>query len=80
VPSLRLAPTGQDLLEILDDRYGRSANLVVTQVPVAEWHARFPDPTIADAILDRLIHNAYRLTLKGESRRKVDSALPMPTA
>jgi DNA replication protein DnaC len=70
----------QDLLEILDDRYGRSATLVATQVPVAEWHARFPDPTIADAILDRLVHNAYRLTLKGESRRKVDSALPMPTA
>jgi DNA replication protein DnaC len=69
----------QDLLEILDDRYGRSATLVATQVPVAEWHARFPDPTIADAILDRLVHNAYRLTLKGESRRKVDSALPMPT-
>jgi hypothetical protein len=52
---------------------------VATQVTVAEWHARFPDPTIADAILDRLVHNAYRLALKGESRRKVDSALPMPT-
>jgi len=72
-------PQSQDLLEILDDRYGRSSTLVATQVPVAEWHARFPDPTIADAILDRLVHNAYRLTLKGESRRKVDSPLPMPT-
>jgi DNA replication protein DnaC len=70
----------QDLLEILDDRYGRSSTLVATQVPVAEWHARFPDPTIGDAILDRLVHNAYRLTLKGESRRKVDSPLPMPTS
>jgi DNA replication protein DnaC len=69
----------QDLLEILDDRYGRSSTLVATQVPVAEWHARFPDPTIGDAILDRLVHNAYRLALEGESRRKVDSALPMPT-
>ena len=69
----------QDLLEIVDDRYGRSSTLLATQVPVAEWHARFPDPTIGDAILDRLVHNAYRLTLKGESRRKVDSALPMPT-
>lgn len=69
----------QDLLEILDDRYGRSATLVATQVPVSEWHARFPDPTIADAILDRLVHNAYRLTLRGESRRKTDSPLPMPT-
>ena len=69
----------QDLLEILDDRYGRASTLVATQVPVAEWHARFPDPTIGDAILDRLVHNAYRLALKGESRRKVDFALPMPS-
>jgi len=69
----------QDLLEILDDRYGRSSTLVVTQVPVAEWHARFPDPTIGDAILDRLVHNAYRLCLKGESRRKTNSPLPMST-
>jgi DNA replication protein DnaC len=69
----------QDLLEILDDRYGRSATLVATQVPVVEWHARFPDPTIGDAILDRLIHNAYRLNLQGESRRKLDSPLPMST-
>ena len=69
----------QDLLEILDDRYGRSSTMVATQVPVAEWHVRFPDPTIGDAILDRLIHNAYRLNLKGESRRKVNSHLTMPT-
>ena len=47
----------QHLLEILDDRYGRSSTLVATQVPVAEWHVRFPDPTIGDAILDRLVHN-----------------------
>jgi DNA replication protein DnaC len=72
-------PQSQDLLEILDDRYDRSSTLVVTQVPVAEWHARFPDPTIGDAILDRLVHNAYRLCLKGESRRKLNSPLPMST-
>ena len=69
----------QDLLEILDDRYGRSSTLVATQVPVADWHARFPDPTIGDVILDRLVHNAYRLEPTGESRRKLDSPLPMPT-
>ncbi len=69
----------QDLLELFDDRYGRSSTLVATQVPVAEWHARFPDPTIGDAILDRLVHNAYRLNLKGESRRKINSPLTMPT-
>lgn len=69
----------QDLLEILDDRYGRASTMIATQVPVAEWHVRFPDPTIGDAILDRLVHNAYRLNLKGESRRKVNSPLTMPT-
>lgn len=69
----------QDLLEILDDRYGRSSTTVATQVPVAEWHVRFPDPTIDDAILDRLVHNAYRLNLKGESRRKLNSHLTMST-
>lgn len=65
----------KELLEILDDRYGRSATLVVTQVPVTDWHSRLPDPTLADAILDRLIHNAYRLELKGDSMRKVHSPL-----
>jgi len=72
-------PQSQDLLEILDDRYGRSSTLVATQVPIAEWHARFPDPTIGDAILDRLVHNAYRLSLEGESRRKIGSPLSMST-
>jgi DNA replication protein DnaC len=71
-------PQSQDLLEILDDRYGRSSTLLVTQVPVADWHARFPDPTLGDAILDRMVHNAYRINLKGESRRKSKSPLPMP--
>jgi DNA replication protein DnaC len=69
----------QDLLEILDDRYGRSSTMVATQVPIADWHARFPDPTIGDAILDRLVHNAHRLALQGESRRKIHSPLSMTT-
>jgi DNA replication protein DnaC len=63
------------LLEILDDRYGLSATMVVTQIPVADWHLRFPDPTLADAISDRLIHSAYRLDLKGDSMRKIHSPL-----
>jgi DNA replication protein DnaC len=58
----------QDLLEILDDRYDRLSTMVVTQVPVLDWHARFPDPTIGDAVLDRLIHNAYRIKYKRRSR------------
>lgn len=65
----------QDLLEILDDRYGRSSTLVSTQVPVSDWHSRIPDPTLSDSILDRLVHNAYRLNLKGDSMRKVHSPL-----
>jgi DNA replication protein DnaC len=65
----------KDLLEILDDRYGRTATLVATQVPVNEWHARIPDPTLADSVLDRLIHNAFRLNLSGDSMRKVHSPL-----
>lgn len=67
----------RELLEILDDRYGCSATAVVTQVPVADWHSRIPDPTLSDAVLDRLVHNAYRLELEGESMRKVHSPLPM---
>ena len=67
----------RDLLEVLDDRYGRRSTLLAGQVPVADWHSRFPDPTLADAILDRLVHNAYRLELKGESQRKTRSPLAM---
>lgn len=69
----------RDLLEILDDRYGRSSTLVATQIPIEDWHAQFPDPTLGDAILDRLVHNAYRLELKGESMRKTRSLLPSLT-
>jgi DNA replication protein DnaC len=65
----------RDLLEVLDDRFGQRATLLASQVPVSDWHVRFPDPTLADAILDRFIHNAYRLELQGESQRKLRSAL-----
>ena len=67
----------QDLLDILDDRYGHSSTMVITQVPVEVYHERIPDPTLADAILDRLVNNAYRLQLSGESQRRLRSALPM---
>jgi DNA replication protein DnaC len=63
----------RDLLEILDDRYDRRSTLITSQIPVEQWHTYLQDPTIADAILDRLIHNSYRLTLKGESMRKQKS-------
>jgi DNA replication protein DnaC len=61
----------RDILEVLDDRYSRSSTLILSQIPVASWHARLGDPTLADALLDRLVHNAYRFELKGESRRKL---------
>ena len=63
--------SAQDLLEVFDDRFGKSATIIISQVPVSDWHARFPDPTLADAILDRTIHNAYKLTLLGDSQRKL---------
>ncbi len=60
----------RDLLEIMDDRHGKGSTIVTSQVPVDHWHEVIGDPTIADAILDRLVHNAHRLVLKGESLRK----------
>jgi DNA replication protein DnaC len=69
-----LAPmTGEhsrDFLEILDDRYDRRSTLVVSQLPVDQWHQVMPEPTIADAALDRLVHNAHRIGMTGESVRK----------
>jgi DNA replication protein DnaC len=59
-----------DLLEILEDRYERRSTLVTSQLPVGHWHEVIGDPTLADAILDRLVHNAHKLALKGESMRK----------
>lgn len=60
----------RDLFEILEDRYDLRATLVTSQLPVPKWHALIGDPTLADALLDRLLHNAHKLTLKGESMRK----------
>ena len=64
-----------DLLEILEDRHGLHSTLVTSQVPVKHWHEVVDDPTLADAILDRLVHNAYKLVLDGESMRKKRSKL-----
>lgn len=62
--------TRRDLLEILDDRHNQRSTLVTSQLPVDTWHEYLGEPTLADAILDRLVHNAYRMPLKGESMRK----------
>ena len=65
----------RDLLEILDDRHGRKSTFVTSQLPVDTWHDYIGEPTLADAILDRLVHNAYRLNLNGESMRKTKLGL-----
>jgi DNA replication protein DnaC len=60
----------RDFLEICDDRYQRRSLLLTSQIPIAHWHEQIGDPTIADSILDRIVHNGYRLELNGESMRK----------
>jgi len=59
-----------DLLEILEDRHGLKSTLITSQLPVDHWHEQIGDPTLADAILDRLVHSAHKVKLKGESMRK----------
>jgi DNA replication protein DnaC len=71
------AQARHDLLEILEDRYGRRSTLVTSQVPVADWHSLIGQATYADAILDRLVHNAHRIDLTGESLRR---SRPKPQA
>jgi len=70
-----------DLLEILEDRYNVRSTIVTSQLPVSNWHEAIGDPTLDDVILDRLVHNAYLINLKGESMRKrlktLDSNRPL---
>jgi DNA replication protein DnaC len=63
-------PERRDLLEVIEDRHGATSTIVTSQLPIDNWHEHIGDPTIADAILDRLIHNAHRINLKGASMRK----------
>jgi DNA replication protein DnaC len=70
------APERRDLLEVIEDRHALSSTIVATQLPIESWHGNIRDPTIADAILDRLIHNAHKINLKGESMRKLRSKAP----
>lgn len=66
----------RDFLEICDDRYQRRSTILTSQLPVAHWHEQIGDPSIADSIMDRLVHNAYRIELNGESMRKQRSRKP----
>lgn len=63
-----------DLLEVLEDRYARTSTIVTSQLPISKWHEWIGDPSLADAILDRLVNNAYKLDLKGNSRRREKTA------
>jgi DNA replication protein DnaC len=71
-------PERRDFLEIVEARYDLGSTIVCTQLPVENWHDAIGDPTIADSILDRLIHNAYRITLTGESLRKPEGKKGAP--
>jgi DNA replication protein DnaC len=64
------AAARHDLLEILEERYGRRSTIITSQIPVDKWHDVIADPTYADAILDRLVHNAHRINLTGHSLRR----------
>lgn len=69
----------RDLLEIFDDRHGNRSTIVTSQLPFDHWHESIGDPTLADAILDRLVHNAHRIALKGESMRRKKAAAALNT-
>jgi DNA replication protein DnaC len=69
-PETLNADQRRDLLEIVEDRYDRGSILITSQLPVADFHTLIGNPTVADAILDRIVHNAYRVELTGESLRK----------
>ena len=66
----RRLPMRSGKVEICDERYQARATLLTSQLPVAKWHGQIGDPTVADSILDRLVHAAHRLDLQGESIRK----------
>lgn len=63
-------PQRRDLLELMEDRYGLKSTIITSQLPVTAWHEAIGDPTLADAILDRIVHNAHKIEMKGESMRK----------
>ena len=64
------AASAREILELIDDRMGKSSLILTSQHPVSEWHDRIGEPTVADALLDRIVHSAHRIEIKGESLRK----------
>jgi DNA replication protein DnaC len=69
------AENRRDLLEVLEDRHGLRSTIATSQLPIDQWHGVIGDPTLADAILDRLVHSAYKVNLRGESMRKQTAKL-----
>ncbi len=69
-PDRLTAPQRRDLMEIVEERYGRGSTMITSQLPISAWHEVIGEPTFADAILDRIVHNAYRLDLEGQSMRR----------
>ena len=67
----------QELLEVIESRNTLGSIIITSQLPIKEWYAYFKNPTLADAIMDRLIHNAYKINLKGESMRKVKYSIAL---
>ena len=67
----------RDLMEVIDDRHQRASTILATQIPIERWHDMIGDPTYADAILDRLVHNAYRIELRGDSMRRRAKTTPV---
>ncbi len=67
----------QELLEVIESRYTTGSIIVTSQLPIKEWYAYFKNPTLADAIMDRLIHNAYKINLQGESMRKMKNTVTL---
>jgi DNA replication protein DnaC len=78
-PETLNADQRRDLLEIIDDRHEMRSVIMTSQIPVKHWYEIIGDPTIADAILDRLVHNAYRIELSGETKRKKLDPDPVST-
>jgi len=70
----------RDFLEVCEDRYQLHSTILTSQLPVAQWHAQIGDPTVADSILDRLVHNAHRIEMQGESMRKRKNGKDSPDA
>ncbi len=79
-PDRLTASQRRDLMEIIEDRYGRGSTLITSQLPVEAWHEVIGEPTFADAILDRIVHNAYRLALEGPSMRKPEAEAAVSTS